>query len=146
MMWQISAGLGLALALTLGAFKMYHDKVEAEREAFYLQLKQSIQNQKVLEGTIESQNEDLQRTLANHQLVVEQIERLSKENMAAQNEVINIKKSFAKHDLNILSIRKPKLIEKIINRGTGDVLNDLKNITDPNQFNKNDPPSLTSAG
>ena len=44
-MWQISAGLGLALALTLGAFKLYHDKVEAEREAFYLQLEQSIQNQ-----------------------------------------------------------------------------------------------------
>ena len=145
-MWQISAGLGLALALTLGGFKLYYDKKEAETKAFYLQLEQSIQNQKVLEGTIESQNEDLQRTLANHELVVGQIERLSKENMAAQNEVINIKKSFAKHDLNILSIRKPKLIEKIINRGTGDVLNDLKNITDPNQFNKTDPPSLTSAG
>ena len=63
-----------------------------------------------------------------------------------QNEVINIKRSFARHDLNILSIRKPKLIEKIINRGTGDVLNDLKTITDPNQFNKDGPPSLTSSG
>ena len=145
-MWQISAGLGLALALTLGGFKLYYDKKEAETKAFYLQLEQSIQNQKVLEGTIESQNEDLQRTLANHELVVEQIERLSKENMAAQNEVINIKRSFARHDLNILSIRKPKLIEKIINRGTGDVLNDLKTITDPNQFNKDGPPSLTSSG
>ena len=145
-MWQISAGLGLALALTLGGFKLYYDKKEAETKAFYLQLEQSIQNQKVLEGTIESQNEDLQRTLANHELMVEQIERLSKENMAAQNEVINIKRSFARHDLNILSIRKPKLIEKIINRGTGDVLNDLKTITDPNQFNKDGPPSLTSSG
>ena len=145
-MWQISAGLGLALALTLGGFKLYYDKKEAETKAFYLQLEQSIQNQKVLEGTIESQNEDLQRTLANHGLMVEQIERLSKENMAAQNEVINIKRSFARHDLNILSIRKPKLIEKIINRGTGDVLNDLKTITDPNQFNKDGPPSLTSSG
>jgi aspartyl-tRNA synthetase len=146
MMWQISAGLGLALALTLGGFKLYYDKKEAETKAFYLQLEQSIQNQKVLEGTIESQNEDLQRTLANHELVVGQIERLSKENMAAQNEVINIKKSFAKHDLNILSIRKPKLIEKIINRGTGDVLNDLKTITNPNQFDEVGTPSLTSSG
>ena len=145
-MWQISAGLGLALALTLGGFKLYYDKKEAETKAFYIQLEQSIQNQKTLEGTIESQNEDLQRTLANHELVVGQIERLSKENMAAQNEVINIKKSFAKHDLNMLSIRKPKLIERIINRGTGDVLNDLKTITNPNQFDEVSPPSLTSSG
>ena len=145
-MWQISAGLGLALLVLSGAFKLYYDKKEAETKAFYLQLEQSIQNQKVLEGTIESQNEDLQRTLANHELVVKQIERLSKENMAAQNEVINIKKSFAKHDLNMLSIRKPKLIERIINRGTGDVLNDLKTITNPNQFDEVSPPSLTSSG
>ena len=145
-MWQISAGLGLALLVLSGAFKLYYDKKEAETKAFYLQLEQSIQNQKVLEGTIESQNEDLQRTLANHELVVGQIERLSKENMAAQNEVINIKKSFAKHDLNMLSIRKPKLIERIINRGTGDVLNDLKTITNPNQFDEVSPPSLTSSG
>ena len=116
-MWQISAGLGLALALTLGSFKLYHDKKEAETKAFYLQLEQSIQNQKVLEGTIES-----------------------------QNEVIRIKKTFARHDLNVLSIRKPKLIEKIINRGTGDVLNDLKTITNPNQFDEVGPPILTSSG
>ena len=72
-MWQISAGLGLALALTLGGFKLYYDKKEAETKAFYLQLEQSIQNQKTLEGTIESQNEDLQRTLANHELVVDKL-------------------------------------------------------------------------
>ena len=46
--WQISAGLGLALALTLGSFKLYHDKKEAETKAFYIQLEQSIQNQKTL--------------------------------------------------------------------------------------------------
>ena len=45
-------------------------------------------------------------------------------------EVDAIRKKFAKHNLNVLSLRKPKLIEKIINRGTKEVLDDLENITD----------------
>ena len=48
-MWQISAGLGLVLALTLGAFKLYYDKSQAELDSFQIRLEQSIQNQKTLE-------------------------------------------------------------------------------------------------
>jgi len=39
--------------------------------------------------------------------------------------------------MDVLSIRKPKLIENIISRGTKSVLNDLKDITDETQFDKN---------
>ena len=38
MMWQISAGLGIALALSLGSFKLYYDKAEAEKDAMELSL------------------------------------------------------------------------------------------------------------
>ena len=41
-----------------------------------------------------------------------------------------IRKKFAKHNLDVLSLRKPKLIEKIINKGTREVLDDLEAITD----------------
>ena len=135
-MWQISAGLGLGLLLLAGSFKMYYDKTQAEIESFHLQLEQSIQNQKMLEGTIEQQNENLKETIQNHELMISQVERLQKENMVAQNEVTDIRKKFSRHSMDVLSVRKPKLIENIINRGTKSVLNDLKVITDETQFDE----------
>ena len=135
-MWQISAGLGLGLLLLAGSFKMYYDKTQAEIESFHLQLERSIQNQKMLEGTIEQQNENLKQTVENHELMISQVERLQKENMMAQNEVTDIRKKFSRHSMDVLSIRKPKLIENIINRGTKSVLNDLKVITDETQFDE----------
>ena len=134
--FKLSAGLGLALLLLAGSFKMYYDKTQAEIESFHLQLERSIQNQKMLEGTIEQQNENLKQTVENHELMISQVERLQKENMMAQNEVTDIRKKFSRHSMDVLSIRKPKLIENIINRGTKSVLNDLKVITDETQFDE----------
>ena len=145
-MWQISAGLGLALALTLGAFKFYYDKSQAELDMFQIRLEQSIQNQKTLESTIKEQNDNLKQTIKNHDLMLAQVERLQRENMEAQNEVIDIRKKFSRHSLDVLSVRKPKLIENIINRGTKQVLNDLKTITNPYQFDETEPVTNTSAG
>ena len=145
-MWQISAGLGLALALTLGAFKFYYDKSQAELDAFQIRLERSIQNQKLLESTIEEQNDNLKQTIKNHDLMLAQVERLQRENIEAQNEVTDIRKKFSRHSLDVLSVRKPKLIENIINRGTKQVLNDLKTITNPYQFNETEPVTNTSAG
>ena len=130
---KLSAGLGVILIITAGAFKMYYDKSQAEIKSFHLQLERSIQNQKTLESTIEQQNENLQQTIDNQQRMVEQIERLSDENQQAQIEVENIRKKFAKHNLNVLSMKKPGLIENIINKGTAKVGEELEQITDPNR-------------
>ena len=145
-MWQISAGLGLALALTLGAFKFYYDKSQAELDMFQIRLEQSIQNQKTLESTIEEQNDNLKQTIKNHDLMLAQVERLQRENMEAQNEVIDIRKKFSRHSLDVLSVRKPKLIENIINKGTKKVLNELETITNPYQFDETEPVTNTAAG
>ena len=135
--FKLSAGRGLALLLLAGSFKMYYDKTQAEIKSFHLQLEKSIQNQKTLESTIEKQNENLKETIKNQDLMIAQVERLQKENMMAQNEVTDIRKKFSRHSMDVLSIRKPKLIENIINRGTKSVLNDLKVITDETQFDEN---------
>ena len=72
--FKLSAGLGLALLLLAGSFKMYYDKTQAEIESFHLQLERSIQNQKMLEGTIDQQNENLKETIENHELMISQEE------------------------------------------------------------------------
>ena len=144
--FKLSVGLGVALVLVSGAFKMYYDKSQAELDSFHMRLEQSIQNQKTLEGTIEKQNKNLEQTIQNHKLMVAQVERLQKENMVAQNEVTDIRKKFSKHSIDVLSIRKPQLIQNIINRGTKTVLNDLKQITDEKQFDQDFIISNTASG
>ena len=134
------------MVLVSGAFKMYYDKSQAELDSFHIRLEQSIQNQKTLEGTIEKQNKNLEQTIQNHKLMVAQVERLQKENMIAQNEVTDIRKKFSKHSIDVLSIRKPQLIQNIINRGTKTVLNDLKQITDEKQFDQDFIISNTASG
>ena len=144
--FKLSIGLGVALLLLSGAFKMYYDKSQAELDAFHIRLEQSIQNQKTLESTIQDQNEDLKQTIENQELMISQVERLQKENMMAQNEVTDIRKKFSKHSIDVLSIREPQLIQNIINRGTKTVLNDLKQITDEKQFDQDFIISNTASG
>jgi SepF-like predicted cell division protein (DUF552 family) len=134
--FKLSIGLGIALVFLAGAFKLYYDKSQAELDSFQIRLEQSIQNQKTLEGTIEEQNNNLKQTIENHNLMIAQVERLQRENMVAQNEVTDIRKKWSRHSLDVLSVRKPKLIEKIINTGTKEVLKDLEEITNPNQFDE----------
>ena len=144
--FKLSIGLGIALMFVSGAFKMYYDKSQAELDAFHIRLEQSIQNQKTLESTIDQQNDNLKETIKNQDLMIAQVERLQKQNMEAQNEVTDLRKKFSKHSLNVLSVRKPKLIEKIINTGTKEVLKDLEEITNPNQFDEVITISSSTAG
>ena len=130
-MWQLSAGLGLALALSLGGFKMYYDKAEAEKKALQSEIQQAIRNQALLETTISEQNLQIEEQQKRQQAVLLKIDRLTQEHQEAMEEVEDIRKKFAKHNLDVLSLRKPKLIEKIINRGTADVFTNLQSITDP---------------
>ena len=130
MMWQISAGLGIALALSLGSFKLYYDKAEAQKETMASSLRMSIANVETLKKEMAAQNEQMQSQIERNKLIQEKISVLAEENKTAMLEVDAIRKKFAKHNLNVLSLRKPKLIEKIINRGTKEVLDDLENITD----------------
>ena len=130
-MWQLSAGLGLALALSLGGFKMYYDKAEAEKKALQSEIQQAIRNQALLETTICAQNLEIEEQQKKPQSVLLKIDRLTQEHQEAMREVEDIRKKFAKHNLDVLSLRKPKLIEKIINRGTADVFTNLESITNP---------------
>ncbi len=130
-MWQLAGGLGVALLLTGGAFKMYADKTEAEKEAMAAQLRVAADNELVLENSISSLNEQITAAEARQQRILDRVNELQAENALAQAEVESIRKKFAKHDMNVLSLRKPGLIEGVINRGTKKVLSDLEALTNP---------------
>tara|TARA_R100001198_G_C5197171_1_gene187600 strand:+ start:501 stop:899 length:399 start_codon:yes stop_codon:yes gene_type:complete len=130
-MWQITGALGVALLITGGAFKMHVDKSNAEIEAMSLQLRQAADNEATLERSVSSLNAQIIEAEKIHGKIMSRVNELQDQNRKAQQEVEEIRKKFAQHDMNVLSLRKPGLIENIINKGTKGVLSDLENITNP---------------
>ena len=134
-MWQVSAVLLVGLTAVSGAFKLYYDKAEAQKEAIAVQLRQSADNQVLLENSISKLNAQVLQVEQDKEEAFKRITALQEANAEAREEVNNLKSKFDKHNMNVLSLRKPKLIENIINRGTKEVLNELENITNPASSN-----------
>ena len=99
-------------ALSLGSFKLYYDKAEAEKDAMESSLRMSIANVETLKKEMEAQNQQMQDQIDRNKVIQERITILAEENKTAMLEVDAIRKKFAKHNLDVLSLRKPKLIEK----------------------------------
>ena len=133
---KISAVLGLLLIASLGAFKLYYDKSEAEKEAMAVALQQAMNNQLLLENTIKDQNQQMEEQLAREQKNQARISQLSTANSEAMEEVTELRGKFARHDLNMLSMTKPGLLEKMVNRGTVRVFEELETLTQPDQFDE----------
>ena len=130
-MWQVAGVLGAALVLCGISFKVYYDRSESEKAALRVELQAAIDNQQVLEGTIKAQNDRIVRAIEAQKQQQEQIQGLEQKNREAATEVSTLRQKFARHDLDNLSIRKPGLIEKIVNKATKGVGDELAQITDP---------------
>ena len=133
-MGYISGGLGIALLLLGVAFKLYFDSSLEKISGLTTQLETSKQNQLKLESTIAEQNENLEQTIANHQLMVGQMERLTVANQESQAEADRLKRKFAEHDLQHLALRKPALVQRALNNGTQKVAQEFSALTDPNSL------------
>ncbi len=132
-MWQVAGVLGAALVMCGVSFKVYYDRTETEKDALRTELQTSINNQQVLENTIQDQNNRIAQAIEFQKQQQEQIQGLEQKNREATAEVSSLRQKFARHDLNHLSLRKPGLIEKIVNKATKEVGDELAQITDPNR-------------
>ena len=99
-------------------------------------LQQALDNQLLLENSIAKQNAAIETHLKKEEENKIRISELSVANNAAQVEVNRLKNTFAKHNLNMLSMAKPGLIERIVNKATVRVGKELETLTNPNQFNE----------
>ena len=95
-------------------------------------------NQLVLETKIQEQNEAIENHLAKQKQTQNQQVFLEKEKQEAMRDVNKLRKTFAKHDLDELTLAKPELMEGKINRASKRVLENLEKLTDPNQFDEED--------
>tara|TARA_X000001382_G_scaffold129914_2_gene123190 strand:- start:558 stop:974 length:417 start_codon:yes stop_codon:yes gene_type:complete len=95
-------------------------------------------NQVVLESKITEQNESIDNYLEKQTEVAEKMNDLANQYNDALREAKELSSKFARHDLNDLALNKPKLIENRVNKGTKRVMNELSEITDPNQFDEDE--------
>jgi len=86
-------------------------------------------NQIILESKISEQNESIKQYLAKQEQLSASLGTLEAEKQNALREVNKLRNTFAKHDLDNLALNKPKLVEKMVNRGTKRVIDNLVELT-----------------
>ena len=86
-------------------------------------------NQLILESKISEQNESIKQYLAKQEQLSASLGVLETDKQNALREVNKLRNTFAKHDLDNLALNKPKLVEKMVNRGTKRVIDNLVTLT-----------------
>ena len=116
--FKLSMILGVLLVASLAGSKYLFD-----------QLSQSKANQIVLENKITEQNDSIKQYLAKQEQLSADLGKLETDKQNALREVNKLRQTFAKHDLDNLALNKPGLIEKIVNKGSKQVMDDLVDLT-----------------
>ena len=116
--FKLSMILGVLLVASLAGSKYLFD-----------QLSQSKANQMLLEGKITEQNDSIKQYLAKQEQLSADLGKLETQKQDALREVNKLRNTFADHDLDNLALNKPGLIEKIVNKGSKQVMNDLVDLT-----------------
>tara|TARA_R110002020_G_scaffold13250_18_gene47828 strand:- start:3252 stop:3671 length:420 start_codon:yes stop_codon:yes gene_type:complete len=133
---KLSFILGGLLMVSIAGSTMYINMQKSKIEQLQVELQTAISNQAILESTISNQNSQIEEQIEREKLNQQRITELSDANNLAQAEVTKLRNTFARHDLNSLAIAKPALIEKIVNRGTKKVGDELIELTNPRQFDE----------
>ena len=116
--YKVSLILGVLLVASLAGSKYLFD-----------QLSQSKANQIVLESKITEQNDSIKQYLAKQEQLSANLDVLEADKQNALREVNKLRQTFAKHDLDNLALNKPGLVEKIVNKGSKKVMDNLVEIT-----------------
>ena len=86
-------------------------------------------NQVKLESAIEDQKEVIASQKADYEKIISNNDELNKKINTINQSKKELEKKLAKHDLNYLATEKPKLIERIINKGSDKIMNEMNEAT-----------------
>ena len=86
-------------------------------------------NQVKLESAIEDQKEVIASQKADYEKIISINDELNKKINTINQSKKELEKKLAKHDLNYLATEKPKLIERIINKCSDKIMNEMNEAT-----------------
>ena len=126
---KLALVMGVLLLATVGGSAWYIDRLQDDISTLK-------GNQLILEAKIQEQNDAIEAALNNQKKAQTLMASLEKEKQEAMRDVNKLRKTFARHDLDELTLAKPELMQGKINKASKRVLENLEKLTDPNQFDE----------
>ena len=133
MSFKLSLGLAGLLVISVAINIILLTKLDKAK----IELQTAISNQVILERTIQEQNEQIKKALADAKKTAEQIQSLNVRYNESQAQVTKLRNKFAKFNLEGMALTDPLTLQGKINRATARVCDDLTNKTNSNQFDEN---------
>ena len=112
-------GIVSATLIGAGAYVLKLRSDNAILKANQVKLEGAIETQKAV---IENQKQDYEQIISINKELNDNIIEINKSKQILQNKL-------SKHDLNFLAVEKPGLIEKIINKGSDKIMDELNEAT-----------------
>jgi len=128
---KIAGVLGLLLVISVAGSAWYIDRLQDEISVLK-------GNAIALENSIAQQNEQIKEHKAKAEALQNQNNKLASQNQESMREVNQLRNTFASHDLDNLALAKPALIESKVNKAVKRLMQEFRDITDPDQFNEED--------
>ena len=112
-------GIVSATLIGAGAYVLKLRSDNAILKANQIKLESAIETQKEV---IENQKQDYEKIISINKELNDDIIQINKSKQILQDKL-------SKHDLNYLAVEKPGLIEKIINKGSNKIMDELNEAT-----------------
>ena len=129
---KLAIALGVAFFISASINAIMFAKLDTAK----VELQTAINNQAVLERTVQEQNEQIVKALESAKKPQAQIQNLNSQYSASQAQVTNLRNKFAKHNLEGMALAKPGLLQGKVNKATARVMVNLTTITNPDQFDE----------
>jgi len=129
---KLAIALGVAFFVSASINAIMFAKLDKAK----IELQTAINNQAVLERTVQEQNEQIVKALESAKKTQAQIQNLNTQYSASQAQVTNLRNKFAKHNLEGMALAKPTLLQGKVNKATARVMVNLTTITNPDQFDE----------
>jgi len=129
---KLAIALGVAFFISASINAIMFAKLDKAK----IELQTAINNQAVLERTVQDQNEQIIKALESAKKTQAQIQNLNTQYSQSQAQVTNLRNKFAKHNLEGMALAKPGLLQGKVNKATARVMVNLTTITNPDQFDE----------
>ena len=129
---KLAIALGVAFFISASINAIMFAKLDKAK----IELQTAINNQAVLERTVQDQNEQIIKALESAKKTQAQIQNLNSQYSQSQAQVTNLRNKFAKHNLEGMALAKPGLLQGKVNKATARVMVNLTTITNPDQFDE----------
>jgi uncharacterized coiled-coil DUF342 family protein len=133
---KLALFLGVLLLALGSAFMGYYLITAAQMEKLEIELQTALNNQQVLENTIQQQNEQIKKALEQAKKTAQQIQSLNTQYNESMAQVAKLRNKFANFNLEGMALTEPGVLEGKVNKASARVIENLNAITNPEQFDE----------